>query len=112
MSKKILILGATGMMGSTMSKFLRNDHRFKILCTYRNYSKIKLVKLKKNQKIFLNVFKKKDLNKVIKDFHPHYIVNCIGLVKQLIKKNNIKEVKYLNISLPKNLSKISNKKKN
>ncbi len=111
MIKKILILGSTGMMGSTISKFLRDDDRFKILCTYRNYPKIKLLKLKKNQKIFLNVYISKNLNKIIKDFSPHYIINCIGLVKQLIKKNNLNNVKYLNISLPKKISKIASQKK-
>ena len=48
--KKILILGSTGMMGSALSLFLRNNKKFEILCTYKNHKKIKFLKLKKNQK--------------------------------------------------------------
>ena len=33
---KILILGSTGMMGSTISKILKNDERFEILCSYKS----------------------------------------------------------------------------
>ncbi len=111
MTKKILILGATGMMGSTLSKLLKVDERFEILCTYKNYSKVKFIYLKNKQKIKLNVFDKKKLKKIILDFNPDYIVNCVGLIKQLFNKNNTSTAKYLNTSLPRILLKLIKKKK-
>ena len=45
--KKILILGSTGMMGSMLTRVLKKDKRFQILCTYRNFEKIKILNLKK-----------------------------------------------------------------
>ncbi len=108
--KKILILGATGMMGSTLSKLLKDDDRFDILCTYKNLLKINLINLKKNQKKKLNLFEKKKLKKIISDFEPEFIVNCVGLIKQLFKKNNKNEAIYLNAHIPKILSEIVKQK--
>ena len=57
--KKILILGSTGMMGSMISRVLRDDLRFQILCTYRNINKVKSLKLKKSQTKKINISKSK-----------------------------------------------------
>lgn len=111
MTKKILILGATGMMGSTLSKLLKDDNRFNILCTYKDPSKIKFINLKKNQKKKLNVIDKKKLKKIIVDFNPDYIVNCVGLIKQLFKTNSVNLARYLNSSFPKILMKTTKQKK-
>ena len=108
--KRILILGSTGMMGSTISKLIQNDKRFKILCTYKNYRKIKLIKLKKNQKKKLNVFDFNELKRIIFRFKPDYIINCVGLIKQLSNKQNINKTKFLNTNLPRKLSIIAKNK--
>jgi len=108
---KILILGSTGMMGSTISKLLKNDKRFEILCTYRSLKKIKIIKLKRKQKIKLNVNKLNEIKKIINKFEPDYLINCIGLIKQLLNKKNIKKTKYLNSIIPIKLSKFADKKK-
>ena len=99
--KKILILGSTGMMGSMLSSLLRNDQRFNILCTYRNTNKVKFLDLKKKQKTKIEIFNKHELNKLIHKFNPDYLINCIGLIKQLCRKENLQFIKYLNTDLPK-----------
>jgi len=109
--KKILILGSTGMMGSMMSKFLKNDDRFKILCTYKDYQKIKLLKLSNRQRKKLNVFNLPDLKKTILNYNPDYLINCIGLIKQLCNEKNITQTKFLNSDLPKKILQIAKKKK-
>ena len=108
---KIIILGSTGMMGSTMTKLIKSDKRFQILCTYRDSSKIKLIKIKKNQKKKINIKNFGELKKIINRFNPNYLINCVGLIKQLFKKNNLSDAKYLNSDLPLKLSKLANKKK-
>ena len=108
--KKILILGSTGMMGSTISRLIKNDKRFKILCTYKDYHKIKLIKLQKNQKKKLNVFDFNELKRIIFRFKPDFIINCVGLIKQLSNKKNINKIKFLNTNLPKKLSIIAKNK--
>ena len=109
--KKILILGSTGMMGSSISKLIKNDKRFKILCTYKDHHKIRLIKLDKNQKKRLDVFNFNELKKIIYKFNPDYLINCVGLIKQLSNKKNIKKTKFLNTILPKKLSSVAKDKK-
>lgn len=109
--KKILILGSTGMMGSMIVKFLKKDKRFKILCTYKDYKKIKLLNLKKYQKKKLNILEFKKLNKIIKKYNPDYVINCIGLIKQLCNKKNFKLTKYLNTNFPKKIALLAERNK-
>ena len=109
--KKILILGSTGMMGSMISKVLRDDFRFQILCTYRNLNKIKDLKLKKNQIKKISISKIDNLERIILSFDPDYIINCIGLIKQLCTNKNIKQTNFLNKILPKKILQFSQKKK-
>ena len=108
---KILILGSTGMMGSTISKILKNDERFEILCSYKSSKKIKIIKLNAKQKIKLNVNNLNEIKRIINKFEPDYLINCVGLIKQLFNKSNIKKARYLNSILPKKLSKFADKKK-
>tara|TARA_Y100000591_G_C21829705_1_gene698859 strand:- start:98 stop:958 length:861 start_codon:yes stop_codon:yes gene_type:complete len=108
---KILILGSTGMMGSTISKILKNDERFEILCSYKSSKKIKIIKLNAKQKIKLNVNNLNEIKRIINKFEPDYLINCVGLIKQLFNKKNIKKARYLNSILPKKLSKFADKKK-
>ena len=105
--KKIIILGSTGMMGSVVSHILKDDKRFQILCTYKNSKKINFLNFKKNQKKKLNVKNFSELKKTINKFNPDYLINCVGLIKQLFKNKNIKDAWYLNSTLPSKLSKIA-----
>lgn len=109
--KKIIILGSTGMMGSVISNLLKNDERFQILCIYKNSKKIKFTNLKKNQKKKLNVKNLSELKKTINKFNPHYLINCVGLIKQLFNNKNIKDAHYLNSILPLKLSLIAKENK-
>ncbi len=109
--KKILILGSTGMMGSMIVKFLKKDKRFTILCTYKDYKKIKLLNLKKYQKKKLNILEFKKLNKIIKKYNPDYVINCIGLIKQLCNKKNFKLTKHLNTNFPKKIALLAERNK-
>ena len=107
--KKIIILGSTGMMGSVISNLLKDDKRFQILCIYKNSKKIKFTNLKKIRKKKLNVNNFYELKKTIQKFNPHYLINCVGLIKQLFNNKNIKDARYLNSTLPLKLSIIAKK---
>lgn len=66
---KILILGANGFIGSSVTKVLKNHHN--ILATAKNASApIKEINLLDSHKVI----------SVIKDFTPDVIVNCAGVV--------------------------------
>jgi dTDP-4-dehydrorhamnose reductase len=87
--KKILILGATGMLGSQVLKTLQELKNFKIYATFKNSKKItalrKLIEINDNVsfiKFNVGLFNKIKLSKF------NYIINCIGLIKPYINEKN------------------------
>jgi dTDP-4-dehydrorhamnose reductase len=87
--KKILILGATGMLGSQVLKTLQELKNFKIYATFKNSKKItalrKLIEINDNVsfvKYNVGLYNKIKLSKF------NYIINCIGLIKPYINEKN------------------------
>ncbi len=83
---KVLVLGATGMLGHKIFQVLRN--RFSdTLCTIRsstNDESIRRVDLFREKNVIQNVNAHDfpSLQKVLLDLRPQVIVNCIGIIKQ------------------------------
>lgn len=80
---KILIIGAGGMAGSTVSKYLSNNHEVSILLR-ENFD-------------------------VLKDHLPNvdnyeYVINCIGIIKQKAGKEDDKKMFKVNTIFPHELS--------
>jgi dTDP-4-dehydrorhamnose reductase len=100
--KKILILGASGMLGSMVLDFLSTKKDLKVTGTLR--SKEVLIKYKtkyKNVKFTLT-----SLDDVLSDKISFsgfdYIINCIGIIKQ--KSADPKEMIFVNSLLPYSIS--------
>ncbi len=94
MNKKILILGANGLLGSNIYNFLKNKKLSLYTCT------------RKSNNHFINNFEYGDLSKknsekkiekIIKKLNPNYVINCIGITKH--KKSNFVEMKKINYEL-------------
>ena len=86
----ILILGVSGMLGSMLMKTLSHEKGLNVYGTLRDMRLLS----KNNQfnvkslKLF-NFEKLSNLNDLIDTIKPELIINCIGLVKQLMNDNNI-----------------------
>lgn len=103
MKKKILIIGANSLFGTTLSRYLKK--RFNIIAGVRSFAKINFknvphffysdLRLKKNWK--------KIENKIL-SFKPDYLINCIGITKH--NKNKI-DLKLINIHFSFFLSKLT-----
>ena len=76
--KKVLILGATGMLGSACRQVLMSDTQLEIIGTSRNPSQ-EFVELDA-----LNC----DLNFFLNQTEPTWIINCIGIIKPYINQND------------------------
>jgi len=87
--KKILILGATGMLGFQVLKTLQELKNFKIYATFKNNKKISVLKnlIEINDNVSFIKFNVGLFNK-IKLSKFNYIVNCIGLIKPYINEKN------------------------
>ena len=114
MKKKIMILGSNGMLGSTFLKYLSKKKNYKIICISRKRDKSlnqfnqKKFKRKIEFKYF-DILNKKKLIQVLKLYKPNYLLNCIGVVKKLVNKKNIRNTYFINSILPHILSSLSSK---
>lgn len=87
--KKILILGATGMLGSQVLRALQELKNFNIYATYKDNKKKFILKklIKINSNVSFIKFNVGLINK-IKLYKFNYIVNCIGIIKPYINEKN------------------------
>ena len=109
MKNKIYILGITGMLGCELFLRFNRDSKYEVRGSTRLIS-CKQLKNFKNIDFEISAFNLKKIEKKIKIFNPDYVLNCIGFVKQKIKKfSNSSEVYYLNSVFPHEISKITKK---
>ena len=87
MLTRVLILGATGMAGSTISKFLKLfPEHFDVFDVSRDGEG------------HFNIDVEKDINPLIDallDYAPNYIINCIGL---LVKESNENPLRAIGVN--------------
>ena len=86
---KIIVLGKTGMLGSTVYKHFLN-------CNYNVYSSTRSPKLEQNE-FYLDA-----QNKLIELPKADYVINCIGCIKQ--KDYSLDEYKKINVEFPHKLA--------
>ena len=101
----ILILGATGLIGSTVYAHL--SHKHNVFGTYHDKIKCKKIRYKKNKLFYFDVLNKKKLIILINKTNPKIIVNCIGITKHL-KGFSKKKILDINSLFPHYAKQISN----
>jgi len=105
---KVLIFGATGMLGSSISREYSRDKSFKVFAVVR--SDINLINFKRFAPgvriIRFNDFNSKDdLKKLIGEIKPNIIFNCLGVIKQKIKNDiSVSDLYFYNSYFPKMIS--------
>jgi dTDP-4-dehydrorhamnose reductase len=109
---KILILGSTGLLGSTLLKYFSKKNNFKCYGTIRKKSDTYKLRNIKNIKLYkINFTRKNQIIKFLNQIRPDLIINCIGIVKQLTQKNYLSEIIRVNSFLPHQLAELTNLKK-
>jgi len=102
---KILILGSNGMLGKMVYSYLTENTSYNILRTEKDNINSNL------NSINFDV-RADSLEKILKNFNPDVLVNCIGLIKPVIKEediNSINDAFKVNSYFPLLLSKLSKK---
>ena len=105
--KKIyLIFGANGMLGHKILETLSKKNKL-------TYGTIRLKKNKKldNYKIIYNVDVNnfKNIENLIVDIKPDYVINCSGLIKQKLQVKRNDNLKKINFLFPQFLDRLSKK---
>tara|TARA_R110002020_G_scaffold460754_1_gene679386 strand:- start:829 stop:1689 length:861 start_codon:yes stop_codon:yes gene_type:complete len=97
MSKKIMILGSTGMLGHQVYYRLQEEGKFDITdVSFRN----KLTP----QSVILDLHKQQELETIIEKVQPDFIINCVGVLIKGANDNPANAI-YLNSYLPHFLAK-------
>lgn len=98
MSKKVLILGATGMAGHVVYTYLNETNKYDITTVCHSGSM-------GSKSYTLDIYNTSELTQIIRNEKPEYVINCIGI---LIKgsKNNPANAIYVNAYFPHKLSEI------
>ena len=106
---KVLILGSTGLLGNNLLKYFSIKSNFECFGIVRKNSDKKKLKYIKNIKLYKIDFNKPgNIRKVFDRIKPNIIINCIGVIKQVVNSNMNSEIIKVNSFLPHFLSELVN----
>ena len=101
-----MVIGITGMLGSTLLRHLVLDKSFDIYGTSRNALPLEIHKHLKYKHIAnIDVLDEVKLFHSIKGIQPDIIINCAGIIKQLNHLNDPLEILPINSLFPHKLNK-------
>lgn len=85
MKQKVLILGATGMLGHTLITQLSKKDDLNVFATVRAHGCLEGISEPLREKIIANVDADKpdSILKALAEVKPDVVINCIGIIKQL-----------------------------
>lgn len=106
-NKKVLILGATGMLGHTLFSRLSDRHDMDIYATVRSldglsqwFSPVLLSKIRSG----VDADNFDSIQDVLTDLKPEVVINCIGIIKQLPEAQDPVVAITINALLPHRLA--------
>ena len=108
MTKKLLILGANGMLGSSLHRYFSRQTDLQVVGTVRSaQSKRQLAVMGFHNTISgIDAMNERGLDKVIAQERPDYVFNCVGLIKQLsVSKEPLSAIE-INSLLPHRLAQL------
>ena len=99
---KILVLGASGMLGSTVTRFLSTKNGLKVTGSCRSNTNINFINTSGNLDFIyrLDVTNFSLLENYVNGLRPNIIINCVGLIKQDIRVNDHLQTILVNALLP------------
>ena len=106
MKHKILVLGASGMLGGSIFRGFSNNPEFEVLGSFRSTTKKEWFLTKGFQNIVSNVDANQfsSIESIIKTFNPDTVINCIGVIKQQEAAKSPEHSIYINSLFPHKLA--------
>jgi dTDP-4-dehydrorhamnose reductase len=91
-NKRVLILGASGMLGAMVFEYLNKLQKYSLGVTF-NRNEIKFIKQNSNYATQLDAreIKSEELRFILNEFQPDYIINCIGIINKYCDRSNFLE---------------------
>jgi len=105
---KVLVVGASGMLGNAMMRFLSHDPALEVWGTARSPSVRQYFPPELGGRIIagVDVENQDILTRVLAELRPAVLVNCIGLVKQLAQADDPLLALPINAMLPHRLARL------
>ncbi|MFB9265871.1 dTDP-4-dehydrorhamnose reductase family protein [Bradyrhizobium erythrophlei] len=106
--KKILVLGASGMLGNAVLRYFVKRGIHSVAGTVRSQARKNLLPAELQQHVVIGVDVENfdSLSQVFADLHPDVVINCIGLVKQLAAADDVFSALPINSLLPHRLARL------
>lgn len=103
---KILVLGATGMLGSTIFQQLSNHRQHQVWGTIRNNYNLRYFPRNTHQNLIsnLDILDHDALVHAFTKIKPDVVINCVGVIKQLAQAKNPLTTLPINAMLPHRLA--------
>ena len=108
MLTRVLVVGASGMLGGSIFRFLSSSQRYQVLGTVRS----EIAKHHLTSQGFSEVVSDVELtdisyfSEVMRAFKPQFVINCVGVIKQLdLAKQYVPSIR-LNSLLPHQLAEV------
>jgi len=107
---KLLILGASGMLGNSLLRWFAERSSFHVYGSVRNYESIKVLNASApNAEIIadIDVENLDSLTRLFAQIKPDVVINCIGIIKQLAEADDPLTAIPINALLPHRLVRLS-----
>jgi dTDP-4-dehydrorhamnose reductase len=105
---KVLVLGVTGMLGSTLFRYLSADTNYQVWGTLRSPPGNKYFSCDTHSRLIshIDVLDADDLVSVMEQVRPDVVINCVGLIKQLADAKDPLTALPINAMFPHRLAKL------
>jgi len=109
MNKRIIVIGANGMLGGSIFRYFSQLENFEVLGSVRNNAAADLLAKQGFRNVIsgVDVRDHKRLHDVINEFKPNIVFNCVGLIKQLNDSKNPISAIEINALLPHRLASLA-----
>jgi dTDP-4-dehydrorhamnose reductase len=106
---KILIFGASGMLGNTVLRYLFNSNAYDVKGTVRSDTALKLLPKHMHNNVISGVDAENsdEIAELFHDIRPDIVINCIGLIKQINKSKDVLSTIPVNTLFPHRLATLS-----
>jgi dTDP-4-dehydrorhamnose reductase len=107
-SMKVIILGATGMLGHAVFRLLSEQNHLDVWGTIRNRSVARIFDSSQQAKLIahMDVLQQDCLIELFRKHKPDVVINCVGLIKQFDSASDALAVLPVNAMLPHRLSRM------
>jgi dTDP-4-dehydrorhamnose reductase len=108
---KILILGASGMLGSTLHQMFSNDAKFEVWGSIRGIYECSFIESLSGINVLssCDLLQQGKLVSVMNKVNPQVVINCVGLIKQNPDSYDALQAAMINSLLPHQLAEVCEK---